>query len=92
MITIGKLGIVRLTGDDINELRDKCFDRDGGECVNCHRTLVRHPRYIFQPDAYHMSHKRNKRMWGDTLDNVDSRCTNCHLVLQHNPKSIPAKG
>lgn len=91
MITVGKLGIVRRTGKDLDQLRDDCFDRDGGECVNCHRTLVRHPDSIFQPNAFHMSHIRNKRMYGDVIENVESRCPNCHLVEVHNRKSVPAK-
>lgn len=91
MITIGKENIVRRTGKDLEELRDECYERDGGKCVKCGRRLVHSPDSILQPDAYHMSHKRNKRMWGDTISNVESLCTHDHLVGVHNPKSVPKK-
>ncbi len=91
MITVGKENIIRRTGKDMDELRDECFVRDKGECVSCHCLLVKHPGHILQPNAYHMSHIRNKRMWGDTISNVESRCTACHLIGVHNPKSVPTK-
>lgn len=30
-------------------------------------------------------------MWGDNLDNVRTKHPYCHLVLEHNPKSVPKK-
>jgi len=92
---VGKLGIVRLDGKDLNELRNQCYLRDNGMCVECGRFIVEHPDSIFQANAYHMAHTRNKRMWGDTLENVRSKCWWCHGVKEHAnggmDKIIPAK-
>ena len=73
----------RLKGEDRDALRLACFMRDGGRCVKCGMRLAFAPDSIFQPNAYHMAHVRNKRMWGDTLENVVSKCRDCHLVQEH---------
>lgn len=88
---VGKTGIVRLYGKDIEPLRLECFERDGGQCVVCRMILIYEPDSIFQPNAYHMSHKRNKKNHGDVISNVESLCSGCHLVGIHNPKSVPPK-
>lgn len=87
-ITVGKLGIVRLTGDDMEALRWECYRRDEAKCVICRRWL-RFERD--REDSMHMAHIRNKRMYGDVIDNVLTKCSYCHLVLEHNPKSVPSK-
>lgn len=87
-VRIGKLGIVRLTGDDLTDLRWACYERDYRHCVVCRRWL----RFeAGEENSMHMAHVQNKRMYGDTLHNVRSKCAHCHLVLEHNPKSVPRK-
>jgi 5-methylcytosine-specific restriction endonuclease McrA len=88
MIRVGKLGIVRLTGKDLTKLRRQCYDRDGHNCVEC-GIWLRWDRGF--KDSMHMAHIQNKRMYGDTLENVRSLCIDCHLVGDHNPKSVPKK-
>jgi predicted CxxxxCH...CXXCH cytochrome family protein len=68
--------------------------RDRGVCQRCGK-----PTYPNLPDtandSYHMAHKRNKRMWGDTLDNVQTECGSCHRAWHLNgptmTKPVPAK-
>ena len=82
----------RLKGSDLGALRVACFIRDGGRCVRCGKNLLLNPRFDGDPDAYDMAHKRNKAMWGDTLDNVESLCHEDHMK-SHNAggKPCPAK-
>jgi len=91
MRRVGKLGIVRLTGIDLADLRARCFDRDGGECQNCGKRLYINARFAGDPDAYDMAHVRNKRMYGDAMDNVRALCHRCHMLEHAGGKSI-AKG
>jgi hypothetical protein len=88
MKRVGKLGIVRLTGNDLGELRRQCYDRDKGRCVRCCRHLRYEAGYW---DSMHMAHVKAKRNHGDTLENVQTKCLHCHLVQEHNPKSVPRK-
>lgn len=87
-ITIGKLGIVRVTGPDMEALRWDCYTRDEAKCVICRRWL-RWERG--SEDSMHMAHIGAKSMYGDVIGNVLSKCGYCHLVLEHNPKSVPPK-
>lgn len=84
----GKCGIVRLYGRDLEVLRETCFERDHRKCVDCGRPLVLARGFI---DSMEMAHVRTKRNHGDTLDNVRSKCRDCHH-REHNPKAVPAKG
>jgi hypothetical protein len=86
----GKLGIVRLYGDDLEALRRKCWSRDESRCQwpGCGVWCLWASGY---PNSGHMSHIRNKRMYGDTLENVKLLCIEHHLVNTHNPKSVPPK-
>jgi hypothetical protein len=45
------------------------------------------------PQSYHMAHIRNKRMWGDSIENVKALCGSCHRD-SHNAggKPCPPKG
>ena len=73
----------RLKGDDMDALRLLAFVRDEGCCVTCGKML--------DPLEFHLAHKRGKRMWGDSLDNVHCKCFDCHIVKEHNPKACPPK-
>ena len=91
----GKLGIIRLYGPDLEKLRDKCWERDRGICQKCGIALYRDSRFDGDPQAYHMAHIRNKRMYGDTLENVRALCGCCHTGdrAEHNcgGKPLPRK-
>jgi 5-methylcytosine-specific restriction endonuclease McrA len=83
-----KPGIVRLKPKDRGVLRVACFVRDDGRCTRCgKRVWLKGPPSM----QMHMAHVRNKRMYGDTLENVTTVCQDCHLVGMHNPKSVPPK-
>jgi hypothetical protein len=86
----GKLGIVRLYGDDLEALRIRCWLRDESCCQwpGC-GVWCRWERGY--PDSGHMAHRRNKQMYGDVLENVRVLCPEHHLVNEHNPKSVPRK-
>jgi 5-methylcytosine-specific restriction endonuclease McrA len=67
----------RLQGDDLQALRLACWERDKSLCQHCGvRTLFDFPQE--HPLAFHMAHRRGKRMWGDSLDNVHTLCGDCH--------------
>jgi hypothetical protein len=77
-VRVGKEGIVRLSGAAMDELRMACWTRDKGCCVCCGRpALLGLPDY--HPDKYDMAHKRNKRMYGDLLSNVETMRHECHM-------------
>lgn len=70
----------RLKGADLERLRLECYVRDRGYCVKCSgRVLYYEERFEGDPEAYHMSHIRNKRMWGDVLSNVETTHARCHI-------------
>lgn len=71
----------RLRGYALKALRLACFMRDGGRCVTCRRPMHLEPRFDGDPDAYDMAHKRNKRMHGDTLEQVEAKCHSCHMLI-----------
>lgn len=67
----------RLKGPDLEALRMDCWRRDHGKCQKC--DCITNPFAPQEwPNSYHMSHKRGKRMWGDTLENVEVLCGSCH--------------
>jgi hypothetical protein len=86
-----KIKPVRLTGNAMRVLRFECFKRDGGRCAVC-GCLVSFSGKSTKYPPMHMAHKRSKRLYGDVLSNVETRCAHDHLVTGHNPKSVPPKG
>ena len=90
-VTTGNLGIVRLTGADLAALRVSCFLRDGFRCQECWRRV--HPLAPeWAPSRAHMAHVEGRGAGGsDELSNVRTLCGDCHMVGEHNPKSVPAK-
>jgi hypothetical protein len=90
----GKLGIVRLYGVDLAVLRLECYLRDGGCCQweedgkKCGKLLPLDGDVLTRA---HMAHIKNKRMYGDILENVRILCYQHHMIAEHNPKSVPAK-
>src|ERR1700735_3522434 len=85
-VLVGKLGIVRLRGKAMEDLRLDCFLRDGGRCIECRRELFYETLWPGHEARYHMAHIRNKRMYGDTLENVRALCGDCHRAEHGNPK------
>lgn len=80
----GKLGRVRLKDEQLENMRRSRFTMDGWRCVDCGRAVGRL--------SGHLSHEVSRGAGGsDTIENTRTRCGECHLVHQHNPKSVPAK-
>jgi hypothetical protein len=81
----------RLRGNELSALRAECFERDGFLCQVCDCTVYEHAS-DFNPRKAHMSHIRNKRMWGDVISNVETRCNFDHMITKHNAgKPCPRK-
>lgn len=76
----------RLKGKKLTDLRTRCWERDEGKCVDCGDPIP------LEGDVFtrmHMAHVQNKRMYGDNLDNVRSKCYECHIVKEHNAGGKP---
>lgn len=90
-IHVGHLGIVRLTGRHLEDLRRQCYDRDRHLCTwpGCGRWLRWERGH---EDSMHMAHILGRGAGGsDVLSNVRSRCFDHHMVSEHHPKSVPRK-
>jgi hypothetical protein len=81
----------RLQGKALSTLRMECWVRDGGRCVKCYTKLHYEPRYDGDPNAYDMAHKRNRRMYGDSIGNVQAECHSCHMKGHSGEKPCPKK-
>jgi 5-methylcytosine-specific restriction endonuclease McrA len=91
MIKTGKLGIVRCTGKDLAQLKLACKNRDGWTCVECGRR-VSDGVHECNPHRAHAAHIVGLGRGGsDVISNLRTLCAICHLVNEHNPKSVPAK-
>ena len=104
MIRVGKLGIVRRTGKDMTQLRLDVFERD---TYRCQHILSQDSEFIpgvgiaiyynrclksVTWESGHLAHKIGRGRGGsDTMENCLTKCAHCHLVLEHNPKSVPPK-
>lgn len=86
---VGKLGIVRLTGDDLADLRVQCFIRDGWKCQGCGCEVSMNGLFRFK--RAEMAHIRTKRNHGDTLSNVRTLCPDCHRLEHNGGKPCPPK-
>ena len=84
---VGKLGIIRLKGSDMEKLRHEAFERVGGICElkldsDCWGRCAEY--------RGELAHIRTKRNNGDTLDNVQWACPSCHS-RSHNCGGKPIK-
>jgi 5-methylcytosine-specific restriction endonuclease McrA len=87
-VKVGKLGIVRLTGGDLEELRRQCYERDDRRCVAC-GVFVEWESGFWT--SMHMAHIVGRGRGGsDVLDNVQTKCAGHHWQ-EHNPKAVPRK-
>lgn len=67
----------RMTAEELDALRAECWLRDGGKCQECgNDTLFNAP--IEWDNSFHMAHIKNKRMYGDHIDNVQTECGRHH--------------
>lgn len=87
----------RVRGKAMEELRRACFERDGYRCQALKYPVCVHGDVLIgikclRPVTWengHMAHKRNKRMWGDSLDQVQTECDQCHGEYhQYGPSRI----
>jgi 5-methylcytosine-specific restriction endonuclease McrA len=83
----------RLKGVDLEMLRLACFQRDNWKCKKCRKGVALVPHQLAW--SAHMSHIKAKRMGGDSLENVETLCGDCHRKY-HNygptmEKPCPAK-
>lgn len=96
---------VRLKGEALTALRREVFELCGGSLLDLDSGKVTDvaarcevcDKYIFwelwhgHPNSFHLAHKRNKRMHGDSVKNTRGLCRDCHLIGDHNPKPCPPK-
>lgn len=82
MPAVPKVVPVRYTGNALRTFRFLIFARDKGRCVKCKREVSFNGKRSDIPPM-HLSHKRNKRMWGDSPGNCETMCPECHLVGVH---------
>jgi len=81
----------RLKGEAMEALRRECFERDGYQCQHMLvigvdwklGKLYRKCGASVTWESGHMAHTRNKRMWGDCLAQVTTKCAACHIGIEH---------
>lgn len=64
---------VRLTGKKMEELRRKCFERDGQRCRECGHMVG----WLDMEMAHIIARSKGG---SDTLDNVRTLCGRCHRI------------
>jgi 5-methylcytosine-specific restriction endonuclease McrA len=83
-IAVGKLGIVRVTGADMADLRSRRWRLDRGICHTCGIATFYWPRFDGDPQAYDMAHIVSRGAGGsDVIENVRTECHSCHM-REHN--------
>lgn len=85
-LTIGNLGIVRLKGQALADLRRQRFVLDGWRCIDCGTGV--------SWASGHLAHVKSRGAGGsDTIENTRTKCAECHMK-EHNcgGKPLPKKG
>lgn len=77
----------RLDADGMARLRAQVFERDNATCKRCGRRVF-YAVLQERDDSFHLAHRRNKRMWGDTLENTQCECGSCHRTYHRNGPSM----
>jgi hypothetical protein len=74
--------IVRLHGSALTNLRKQRYEIDKGLCQDkdCGVWVPLDGPLTVRA---HLAHVRNKRMYGDTLENTRIKCYHCHIELEH---------
>jgi 5-methylcytosine-specific restriction endonuclease McrA len=95
MSAIPKTKPMRLTGKALEDLRRQCFERDGYRCqhIRAFPAMKRGTVYDAKCDKQvtwdgyrtgHMAHIKSRGAGGgDTLDNVITKCAECHIGREH---------
>jgi 5-methylcytosine-specific restriction endonuclease McrA len=72
---------IRLEGYALKALRTQVWYRDGGKCVDCGTPVA------FENGGFrnmHAAHIKSRGAGGeDTLDNLVSKCLDCHIGKEH---------
>jgi 5-methylcytosine-specific restriction endonuclease McrA len=72
---------IRLKGKALKALRESAYQRDLGRCVKCDKPL---PLYGDIFTRAHLSHIKSRGAGGgDTLENTQIKCYQCHIVKEH---------
>lgn len=91
MIKVGKLGIVRLTGKDMVQLRRDVFERDGYRCKHFIPPNMRAQfcNKLVSWEYGHLCHIKSRGAGGsDTTENTFVGCAECHMK-SHNVGGKP---
>lgn len=84
----------RLKGKALTALRESVFERDGFRCqhllpahITDHGQVISELwepcNLLLTSRTAHLAHIRNKRMWGDSMENCTTKCAEHHLVNEH---------
>ena len=73
--------VLILKGKELEQLRRDCFKRDGYKCVDCGSSV--------SWESGHMAHIIRRKKGGDYLNNVTTKCFQCHIGKEHGLSSKP---
>lgn len=82
-------GRPKLTRKEGSAVRHAVWERCGGRCENCGIAMIEEAGSW---SSMHAAHVISRGRGGEFSEsNLRGLCIACHLVGQHNPKSVPAK-
>lgn len=80
--------VIRLTGDDLESLRELVWQRDGHHCVKCGKWVALNADDSFK--KMDLAHIKSRGAGGsDTADNTYCSCHCCHIGKSHNAGGKP---
>jgi 5-methylcytosine-specific restriction endonuclease McrA len=81
---------MKLTRAEKSVIRHRIFERAGGHCEHCGICVIE--GYAGGWSSMNLHHIVSRGAGGDWEDsNLECLCLKCHLVGEHNPKSVPSK-